>query len=165
MAKQNTYAPINAVANYFLLRTNVPAGDVMTHLKLQKLCYFAQAFNLVNHDCGMFKDTFQAWSHGPVAPALWRRFKKFTWQAIGGEGFGSLSIKPLSDSDKEILDAVWVKLGHWTARELEYWTHQHDPWRNARGNTPLGAHSTAEITIAALKKFYCAEKFKKQFTI
>jgi len=68
MAKQNTYAPINAVANYFLLRTNVPAGDVMTHLKLQKLCYFAQAFNLVNHDCGMFKDTFQAWSHGPVAP-------------------------------------------------------------------------------------------------
>ena len=162
---RNALVPVNQVANYFLLRTNVPAGDVMTHLKLQKLCYFAQVFNLVNRDCKLFEDTFQAWSHGPVAPALWKRFKKFTWQGIGGDGVGSLSIKSLTDADEQILDAVWVKLGRWTARELEYWTHQHDPWKHARGNTPRGWHATTEISVASLKKFYCTAKFQKKFAL
>ena len=161
----NAYVPINQVANYFLQRTDVSAGDVLTHLKLQKLCYFAQVCNLVNGRGALFEDRFQAWSHGPVALKLWQRFRKFTWKAIDAGNCGSLATSALSDDDKTILDAVWSRLGHWMARDLEYWTHQHAPWKHARGKARLGEHCTAEISLAALKKFYCTDEFRKKFAI
>jgi len=35
------------VADYFLLQVDQDAGDAMTHLRLQKLVYYAQAWHLV----------------------------------------------------------------------------------------------------------------------
>ncbi|MFP5528706.1 Panacea domain-containing protein, partial [Peptococcus simiae] len=49
------------VANWFLSK------DSMTHKKIQKLCYYAQAWYCALYDgTPLFKEEIQAWVHGPV---------------------------------------------------------------------------------------------------
>ena len=48
------------VARFFLTK------ESMTHLKLQKLCYYAQAWYLTIYGQRLFNEEFQAWLHGPV---------------------------------------------------------------------------------------------------
>lgn len=38
----------------------------MSTMKLQKLCYYAQAWSLVWDDAPLFEEDFQAWANGPV---------------------------------------------------------------------------------------------------
>ena len=59
------------IANWFLKKSN------MTHKKLQKLCYYAQAWYYALKNKRLVDSDFQAWSHGPVSPALYERFKSF----------------------------------------------------------------------------------------
>lgn len=63
------------VANYFIAKY----GDrvEMTNLKLNKLVYFAQAVSLKQHGIPLFSDEIQAWSYGPVEPAVYRAFQKY----------------------------------------------------------------------------------------
>jgi uncharacterized phage-associated protein len=51
-------ASVFDVANWFL------AKEKMTHKKLQKLCYYAQAWHLANHGQPMMPNRFEAWIHG-----------------------------------------------------------------------------------------------------
>ena len=38
----------------------------MSTMKLQKLCYYSQAWALVWDDAPLFDEDFQAWANGPV---------------------------------------------------------------------------------------------------
>jgi len=40
----------------------------LTAMKLQKLMYYAQAWNLVWDEEPIFNEDFQAWANGPVLP-------------------------------------------------------------------------------------------------
>ena len=42
----------------------------MSTMKLQKLCYYCQAWSLVWDDTPLFEEDFQAWANGPVCPEL-----------------------------------------------------------------------------------------------
>ena len=44
-------------------------GDMFT-MKLQKLCYYSQAWGLVWDDEPLFDEDFEAWVNGPVCPEL-----------------------------------------------------------------------------------------------
>ena len=44
-------------------------GELST-MKLQKLCYYAQAWSLVWDDRPLFDDDFEAWANGPVCREL-----------------------------------------------------------------------------------------------
>ena len=44
--------------------------DHLSTMKLQKLCYYAQAWSLVWDDEPLFNEDFQAWANGPVCPDL-----------------------------------------------------------------------------------------------
>ena len=44
----------------------------LSTMKLQKLCYYAQAWSLVWDDAPLFDDDFEAWANGPVCPTLFR---------------------------------------------------------------------------------------------
>ena len=59
------------IANWFLNKNN------MTQKKLQKLCYYAQAWYYALKDKRLMRSDFQAWVHGPVSPALYERFRDF----------------------------------------------------------------------------------------
>ena len=63
------------IANWFLSRQE------MTHKKLQKLCYYAQAWSYALYNRPIINAEFQDWVHGPVCPQLyhlWRLHRKCT---------------------------------------------------------------------------------------
>ncbi|MDC7291062.1 DUF4065 domain-containing protein [Blautia schinkii] len=45
-------------------------SGTMSTMKLQKLCYYSQAWSLVWDDSPLFNEDFQAWTNGPVCSEL-----------------------------------------------------------------------------------------------
>ena len=54
-------------AAYFLALVEEDEGELMSHLKLQKLCYYAQGFHLAITGYPLFTDRIEAWTH--MAPS------------------------------------------------------------------------------------------------
>lgn len=122
------------VAKYFLLLAasgEEDAGEAMTHLKLQKLIYYAQGFHLaLFQGRPLFNESIEAWKHGPVVNAMWGQYA----------GMGSNSIPPdptfdpdtvLSGGQKQLLNDVWNAYGQFSAWKLRDMSHQEPPWVNA----------------------------------
>ena len=59
------------IANWFLSK------EPMTQKKLQKLCYYAQAWCYALNNYRLMDTVFEAWIHGPVSPPLYDKFKNF----------------------------------------------------------------------------------------
>lgn len=140
------------VAKYFLSRVEVDAGSLMTHLKLQKLCYYAQAWHLVFSGQAMFDEHFEAWAHGPVCPDLWKEYKDFSYHPIPApEDF---DVNVFTQSQLETLNEVWDTYGQFDAKYLERLTHSEEPWLRARGSCPPGAACNNIITNESMKEYY-----------
>lgn len=75
----------------------------MTHKKLQKLCYYAQAWAYALKGYRLEDTDYQAWVHGPVSPALWDRFKSFGYDTICLRGKCKVSF---DDEDIQLLEDV-----------------------------------------------------------
>ena len=45
-------------------------GDQISTMKLQKLCYYAQAWSLAWGKGALFSEDFYKWENGPVCPKL-----------------------------------------------------------------------------------------------
>ena len=97
---------IHQIADYFISKANADAGDPITHLKLQKVIYYAQAWYLALNDEDLVDDEFEAWVHGPVVRVLYDRFQGVNWQPITAE---SMATNPdeLPGDIKEFMDEVW----------------------------------------------------------
>lgn len=94
----------------------------MTHKKLQKLCYYAYAWNLALKGEKLFKERFQAWVHGPVSPQLYKKYREHGWQTIPPDD------APLLQNDViEVLETVYETYGEFTGDELESLTHSELP--------------------------------------
>lgn len=114
------------VAKYILAR----CGRVSTW-KLQKLCFYAQAWALAWHDNEpLFNEDFEAWANGPVCRALYNEHRGMYMiqedQLSGGD------IKNLSESQVEDIDAVLEFYGEKEPYWLREQTHSEEPWINAR---------------------------------
>lgn len=143
---------VKDVANYFLSKIDVQTGSVMTHLKLQKLCYYAQAWSLVFEGTPLFKENFQAWAHGPVCPSLWREFKDYSYHEIPPVVNFNQGI--FNADQLDTLDAVWDAYGQFDGRYLEELTHQEAPWIKARNGLGRGFHCTKVIDQEDMKQYY-----------
>ena len=124
----------------------------ITNLKLQKLLYYTQAWNLVLREEPLFHEEFEAWIHGPVVPSIFRRFKAYRWNPI---------LEEVSSADGEALVHVAKVLkvyGNATANQLERLTHSESPWIDARGDTPPTAPSNAVISKESMRVFYSEKR-------
>jgi uncharacterized phage-associated protein len=63
-----------AVAN-LLLDLADRDGLAVTNLALQKLLYFAHGYHLIRTDRPLVGGCFEAWTYGPVHPAVYQAFK------------------------------------------------------------------------------------------
>jgi len=142
------------VADYFLIHVDAQAGDTISNLKLQKLCYYAQAWSLALDGKPLFGERIEAWAHGPAIPPLYRRFKKYGWQAIDPTAITTDPVRDLHADHKALLDDVWERYGSFNGTQLEHLTHRERPWIDARGGTPPGENCTAEITHESMRAFY-----------
>lgn len=144
----------NVIADYFLLKVDYLAGDSLSNLKLQKLCYYAQAWHLALFGKALFADEIQAWAHGPAIPSLYRRFRRYRWGAIDPQDLATEPLNELHDDHMKFLDEIWSKYGRFSGRQLEIKTHNELPWKEAYGDTPRGQGCTAEITHKAMRDYY-----------
>lgn len=144
----------HTVADYFLVRIDYQAGDSISNLKLQKLCYYAQAWHLALWNKPMFNERIEAWAHGPAIPELYRRFKRYSWGAIDPQDLQTEPLEEMHSDDLKFLEEVWTKYGRFSGRQLELKTHSEAPWKDAYGNTPKGQRCTREITHQAMRDYY-----------
>lgn len=117
------------VAEYLLSLVNEDDGDLMSHLRLQKLLYYAQGFHLAIFDQPVFSEPIEAWTHGPVVPAVYHEYKKYgSGQIPPPDG---IDFSNYSDETRELLDEVYDVYGQFSASRLRNLTHQEPPWQNA----------------------------------
>ncbi|MFJ5487649.1 Panacea domain-containing protein [Hansschlegelia beijingensis] len=150
--------PPSEIAKWFINRVDRESGEAITHLKLQKMVYFAQAYYLANFNKALFSEDIQAWAHGPVVPSLFEAYKNCSWNAIG-------PVAPAKIKDKDVLaylEAAYEKFSKFGAKQLEKMTHDHAPWRDARGDLPPEARCSRIIDKIAMRDFY-AQKIEKSW--
>lgn len=123
----------------------------MTAMKLEKLCYYSQAWSLVWDGSPLFEESFEAWANGPVCPVLFDMHRHmFTVSVKDIPG----NPEKLTADQKATIDAVIDAYGKLDAYQLSTLTHSEDPWRNARSGLPSGARSDAVITLDAMELYY-----------
>lgn len=133
------------VANWFLLKGS------MTHKKLQKLCYYAQAWCYALKNYRLIDSDFQAWVHGPVSPALYERFRDFGYEVINA----SVSQKVFfNEEDEVLLNDVWDTYGDKTGNALEMLSHTEDPWIEARRGYGVNERCNVVISPESMRKYY-----------
>ena len=134
------------VAHWFL------GKSAMSHKKLQKLCYYAQAwYCALKDENGIFEDEIQAWVHGPVVVNLYPLYADFGWNPIQQMEFDD---SVLQEDSKEILEAVYETYGGFSGDQLETLSHSEDPWIQARGNLKPWEPGNSVITHKAMKDYY-----------
>lgn len=143
MSVKKAVTDIDTVAELFLSITE------MDHKKLQKLCYYAYSWYLALYGKDLFENRFEAWVHGPVDPVMYQKYRVYGWNEIPKK-----RKPPASDSVKSFVKMVYNSYGHLTGNELEYLTHQEDPWRNARAGIGEFEPSQEPIKSKDIKKYY-----------
>lgn len=139
------------IARWFLTRIDRDAGDSITHLKLQKLVYYAQAWSLAILERPLFDEDLEAWAHGPVAETVWQKYRDSGWDAIPPP---KENLVPVDDDALDILEDVHLIYGDLSAKRLERMTHSELPWREARGNLPPEARSNTKIRKDTMATYY-----------
>ena len=133
------------IANWFLNKNN------MTQKKLQKLCYYAQAWYYALKDKRLMRSDFQAWVHGPVSPALYERFRDFGYDTIKMSGIYKCNI---CTEDIGFLEDVWETYGDKTGNALEALSHRELPWIEARRGYTENERCSVVISPDMMKKYY-----------
>lgn len=141
------YMNIYDIAKAFL------SFESMTHKKLQKLCYYAQAWSIAFED-RLVESRFQAWIHGPVCPELYNIYKVYGWEDIPQETEFPSNI---STDVKELLTEIYRIYGELDGDELENLTHSELPWIEARGNLEAWESSSINIREETMGEFYIAQ--------
>ena len=135
------------VANWFL------SQSPLTHKKLQKLCYYAEAWSEALLGTSISKNaTFEAWVHGPVNYDLWRKYSHYGWNVIKQ----AEACPDFPPEKEEILGSVWLTYKGLTGTQLETLTHREDPWKNQRVGLSPFERSNNIIQVEDMAKYYRA---------
>lgn len=157
-------ADLHDVADYLIIKCS-EGGVSLNLLKLQKLLYYCQAWNLALDRGRLFAGEFQAWVHGPVNRVLYDRFSfsKSLYSPVGPRdvkrGFDGSRIAP---PEKELIDAVLNVYGGYTGDQLEAMTHNEEPWIKARGGISPMDRCENTISEDLMAQFYKARLKDKQ---
>lgn len=118
---------IEAVAAYILVR-QMKRCEAM---KIQKLCYYTQAWYLARYGVPLFAHDFEAWRNGPVSPSLYKYH-------VGMIDFPTDKLlkvaepNTLSQGDKVFIDKVLAVYDRYTGVQLQWMAQEQDPWKNTR---------------------------------
>lgn len=140
--------------NYFLTKEN------MSHKKIQKLAYYAQAWSVTLNNADIIEGIeFEAWVHGPVNKDIWHICKDHGWREImispDYRDEVDMRLEDVFSEDQiKILELVWDTYGGYTANELETLTHNEDPWLKAREGLDMFERTNRLISRDDMKEYY-----------
>lgn len=141
-------ATIFDVAKYILHKKK----DSLSTWKLEKLCYYSQAWALAWTAQPIFDEDFEAWVNGPVCPELFHEHQGKFYITYSGLKKGDET--NLTDDEKETIDIVLNHYGDMEPYQLRELSHSEDPWKNARGNLPPDRNCDTVITKESMGEFY-----------
>lgn len=140
-------ASVFDVASYILKKCGP-----MSHMKLQKLVYYAQAWSLVWDEKPLFKARIEAWANGPVVPQLFRELRqRFN---VSFKDIPSGNADALGGEEKKTVDSVLKFYGCKNPQWLSDLTHMEAPWVNARRGLKPGERGESEISHADMAWYY-----------
>lgn len=145
---QNGPVSVFDVAKYVLKKLGEPCST----MKLHKLLYYCQAWNLVWDEAPLFVQPIEAWANGPVVRQLFN-FHRGLYQlnynnlAVGNEN-------ALSTKQKENIDEVLEFYGKKSAQWLIDQTHIEKPWLDARKGLDSNERGNVVITLDSMQEYY-----------
>ena len=141
-------ASIFDVAKYILTKQGT-----MSAWKLQKLCYYSQAWSLAWSDgVPLFDENFQAWANGPVCKELYNYHRgKYI---VSANDLNKGCIDSLTKDEIDSIDTVLNDYGNKEPFWLREQTHDEPPWKIAREDTPSGERSDSIITKESMGSYY-----------
>ena len=142
-------ASIFDVAKYILHKK----GEMSTW-KLQKLCYYCQAWSLAWTGKELFPEDFEDWANGAVCPELFRIHKgRFT---ISEDDLVRGDISVFTSDEKETMDIVIRDYGDLEPYELREINHSEKPWKQTRGNLEENAPDNKIISKSLMGEYYAS---------
>ncbi|MGF0310986.1 Panacea domain-containing protein [Rhodococcus sp. IEGM1428] len=127
-------------------------GRPMSAMKLQKLVYYSQAWNLAWTNQALFDDRIEAWRNGPVTTSLYRAHRGMFEVSDWPQGDPTR----LSPNESAVVGAVVSTYGPLSARALSDQTHRERPWKISRGSVAEGERSNAVISPSVMRDYYRA---------
>ena len=134
----------------------------MSHLKLQKLLCYAEAYHLAYFGKKLTNCEYEAWVHGPVCRAVFSEMKGksliYADMKWDGEGDPDKDVhESLISTQLELLHSILKNLSTWTDLELEDASHSEDPWIIARKGYAPAAKCNVIIDKKLMEAYYRAE--------
>lgn len=124
----------------------------MSTWKLQKLCYYSQAWALAWTGKPLFDNDFQAWSNGPVSPDLFYQHQgKYV---VDYDDLSVGNIDNINSDEQDTINVVLDNYGNMEPYDLREQTHREQPWIIARNGTPDGARCTNIIDKDLMGEYY-----------
>ena len=140
-------ASVFDVAKYILNKQGV-----ISTWKLQKLCYYAQAWSLAWTGKPLFNEDFQAWSNGPVCRELYDCHKGLFQVSAYDLNYGCED--NLTADEQDTVNVVLRDYGGMSPYELRELSHSEPPWRDARNGLADGERSEKVRTKSAIGEYY-----------
>lgn len=144
-----------ALSNYILKRYGP-----MSHLKLQKLLYYCDAYHLAYFDQELVEDSFEAWVHGPVSRKVYNSLKdkSMLYAELGyshspGEDVDR-DFKELTQDQQDLVNSILIDLSTWTGPDLERATHNERPWIEKRIGCSEADKCDEIISKETMRTFY-----------
>jgi uncharacterized phage-associated protein len=160
--QDNAYDP-RVVANAIIDRAE-REGQPVTHIALQKLLYFAHGLFLLRHRKPLISGYFEAWTYGPVHPAVYGAFKVCGSEPIKVRAKRKdlrtgelLDLPELNDpAARKVISQTLNSYGELTAGQLVRLSHARDgPWDVVSKTAELQATIGLRISNALI-----AERFQ-----
>ena len=129
------------VANYIL---NSVGGEISA-MKLQKLCYYSQAWTLAWDDKELFPEEFLRWDNGPVCRELFDIHQGMFMVNSKLIEEDLLSEIP-TDGERRNIDQILEDYGQYSGSDLSEMIHAEKPWKDTQRNQI--------ITKDCMKKYY-----------
>ena len=132
----------------------------MSHLKLQKLLFYCDAYHLAYFNQELVEDKFEAWVHGPVSRKVYDQLKgqAVLYTDVAYSGMPGVDVDgeydKLMSTQKELITNILDQLSQWSGLELEMATHKEMPWQFARQGYSEAEKCHVEIDKELTAKYY-----------
>lgn len=138
----------------------------ITILKLHNLLYLIQAAFIMEYNKPCFDSKIEAWSYGPVVPAVQEKFKKYRYGALPSMTvwtefnektwkFESFEFDEtiISEDDKTLINSILDYFDNYSSCSLSYITCNQTPWLSSYTKNKYN-----EISIDKMRDYFESKK-------
>jgi uncharacterized phage-associated protein len=125
-------------------------SDPLTHFRLQKLLYYAQAWSLVLRETELFPEEICAWKNGPVVEEVYQQLPDGRCAACIPENAFDSAPDP-EPEDAAFLKHFWDAYSGYSASQLFRMTHAEMPWQKTWTGRP---NENAPIPVEDLAEYF-----------